>query len=404
MKKFTYLGITAVVIICMLITVGCSSSQNTASPGAIEHGLDINQGNNRTVAAVTTNSGKMAVPAVTATQPPMTYSSNQALTGGGTSSNSSLGDTSSNPDIQRMIVRTSNMTLVVSDIATALDKITKLAQDSQGCVVSSNKWKDNQSLLGTITIRVPAGQFDNAMSTLRGMADEVTSENTSAQDVTEEYTDLNASLTNLEATQAQLLQIMTKAVTVPDILAVQQQLTNIDGQIDSIKGRMQYLEQTSATSLINVSLTQSKLSVQLTASRGRDVRAGEKVYFTATVSGGFSPYNYKWDLGDKSTSTDEQPIHVYNSTGKYSVTLTVTDDKGNTAVDTRTDYITVQSGWNAGSVASTAWKGLTSFFRVLINILIWVGIFSPVWIVIGVIIFWVSRRRKMRKSQKTEQT
>ena len=108
---------------------------------------------------------------------------------------------------------------------------------------------------------MPAGQFDNAMSTLRGMADEVTSENTSAQDVTEEYTDLNASLTNLEATQAQLLEIMTKAVTVDDILAVQQQLTNIDGQIDSIKGRMQYLEQTSATSLITVSLTQSKLSV-----------------------------------------------------------------------------------------------------------------------------------------------
>ena len=155
---------------------------------------------------------------------------------------------------------------------------------------------------------------------------------------------------------------MKKAVTVDDILAVQTQLTNVQGQIETTKGRMQYLEQTSATSLISVSLTQSKLSVNLTASNGRNVRSGDNVYFTATISGGFEPYNYKWDFGDKSTSTDETPSHVYNSTGKFTVSLTVTDDKGNTATDTRTDYITVQSGWDVGNVAKTAWSGLRVIF------------------------------------------
>ena len=266
----------------------------------------------------------------------------------------------------------------------------------QGFVVSSNQWKDNGALLGTITIRVPADQFDNAMSTLRGMADEVTSENTSAQDVTQQYTDLNAQLTNLQATEAQLLDIMKKAVTVDDILAVQSQLTNTEGQIESIKGQIQYLQQTSATSLISVSLTQSKLTVQLTASNGRNVRSGDNVYFTATVTGGFTPYNYKWDFGDKSTSTDESPVHVYNSSGKFTVSLTVTDDKGNTATDTRTDYITVQSGWNVGNIANSAWLGLKSFFHVLVNILVWLGIFSPVWIIGGGIVIWIWRRRKMK--------
>ena len=123
---------------------------------------------------------------------------------------------------------------MVSDIPTAMDKISQLASNMQGFVVSKNQWKDNGALLGTITIRVPADQFDSAMSTLRGMADEVTSENTSAQDVTQQYTDLNAQLTNLQATEAQLLDIMKKAVTVDDILAVQSQLTNTEGQIESI--------------------------------------------------------------------------------------------------------------------------------------------------------------------------
>jgi hypothetical protein len=184
---------------------------------------------------------------------------------------------------------------------------------------------------------------------------------------------------------------------VDDILAVQTQLTNIQGQIETTKGRMQYLEQTSATSLISVSLTQSKLSVDFTASNGRNVISGENAYFTTTVSGGFEPYNYKWDFGDKSTSTDGAPIHAYNSTGKFSVSLTITDDKGNTATDTRTDYITVQSGWNVGNVARTAWSGLRSFFHVLVNILVWLCIFSPVWLICGGIVYWIWRKRRIKK-------
>jgi PKD repeat protein len=332
----------------------------------------------------------------------MTQAAPTTINSGGSTTDSS--GESNSPDIQRMIVRTSNMTLMVSDVSTALDTIAKLAEDSQGFVVSSNQWKDNGALLGTITIRVPAGEFDNAMFTLRGMADEVTSENTSAQDVTEEYTDLNSTLTNLQATEAQLLEIMKKAVTVDDILAVQNQLTNIQGQIEITKGRMKYLEQTSATSLISVSLTQSKLTVNLTASNGRVVRSGDNVYFTATISGGFEPYNYKWDFGDKSSSTEETPVHSYNSSGKFTVSLTVTDDKGNTATDTRTDYITAQSGWDVGSVAKSAWSGLRAFFHVLVNILIWLGIFSPIWIIGGGIWYWIWRRRKIRIAKKAKTT
>jgi len=388
MRKLIYLGLSILIITCLLISAGCASLKtnvpvNTSIPGNIINSYS--------------SSGKsLIIPQTTVTQAPMTFGAGQSITTT-TIYTGSPADISNNPDLQRMIVRTSNMTLVVTDIATTLDKINKLVQDTQGYVVSSNQWKDNGALLGTITIRVPAGLFDNTMSSLRAMADEVTSENTSAQDVTEEYTDLNAQLTNLKATQTQLLAIMNKAVTVEDILAVQQQLTSVNGQIDSIKGRMKYLEQTSATSLITISLTQSKLDVKLTASSGRDIRAGDNVGFYATISGGFAPYNYKWDFGDKSTSTDETPNHTYNSSGKFTVSLTVTDDKENTATDTRTDYITVQSGWNVGNVAGNAWKGLSKFCHVLVNVLVWIGIFSPVWLIAGGIAYWIIRRNKIKK-------
>jgi TolA-binding protein len=383
MKKFAYLGIALFVIACLISSISCSKAAVT-NPGGIQSYSSDKFGG---VTSTPINNGAR-FPTITQT----TVSMYSNVSGGqGNVYNSAL-----STDIQRMIVRTSNITLVVGDVVTALDKITNLAEDNQGYVVSSNKWKDNGSTLGTITIRVPAGQFDSAMSALRNMSDEVTAENTSSQDVTQEYVDLNSTLKNLQATEAQLLQIMTKADKVPDIMAVQEQLTNIQGQIETTKGRMQYLEQTAATSLITVSLTQSKLSVNLIAVNGRNIGAGDAVAFSPEVSGGFAPYNYKWDFGDSSTSTDEMPVHTYSNTGKFTVSLSITDDKGNTAVSTRADYITVESGWNAGKVAGNAWKGLASFGRVVVNILIWLGIFSPVWIIIGVVVYLALRRNKKK--------
>jgi len=86
------------------------------------------------------------------------------------------------------------------------------------------------------------------------------------------FVDLTAKLKNLEATEQQLLKIMEKAEKVEDILAIQRELTNTRQQIEQTKGRMQYLEQTSATSLIEVSLEQSKLDAKFTVTAVHKVR------------------------------------------------------------------------------------------------------------------------------------
>jgi hypothetical protein len=187
---------------------------------------------------------------------------------------------------------------------------------------------------------------------------------------------------------------MEKAEEVDDILNVQRELTETREEIERIKGRMQYLEQTAQTSLIEVQLEQAKLDIKLNASR-RNVNRGDDVWFEAIIAGGFQPYSYEWDFGDGNTSTESNPRHVYKSAGSYTVTLTVTDDKGNSDIETREDYITVIPAWRAGTTATSAWNSLMSFGRGLANIFIWIGIYSPVWIIAGGLIFWfLSRRRK----------
>jgi PKD repeat protein len=296
---------------------------------------------------------------------------------------------------ERMIVRTAEMSLVVNDVSIALDRIAKLAEDSDGYVVSSTIWKENERLFGVISIRVPADDFNTVMGALRGMAVDVTHEDTSSQDVTEEYVDLSAKLNNLEATEEQLLQIMEKATRVEDVLEVQRELSRTRGEIEQVKGRMQYLERTSATSLIRVQLNQAAIDVNFAADK-RTVKEGQTIRFEDRISGGFAPYSYEWDFGDGETSTIQNPTHSYKTVGNYTVTLKVTDDRGNIDTQARTDYIEVIPGWSAGSIASGAWSGLVIFGQILANIFIWLGVFSPVWIVIGGVVFWIYRRRRKK--------
>lgn len=298
-------------------------------------------------------------------------------------------------DTERMIVRTGEMLLVVADVATAIEQITGLAESYEGYVVRSNSWREGGRLAGAIAIRVDAERFDDAIRALRGLAVEVIQESTSSKDVTEEYVDLSAKLHNLEASEEQLLELMKKAGQVEEILEVQRELSKTRGEIERTKGRMQYLEQTSSTSLIQVHLEQAELDVSFSASNRRP-KEGQDVHFDPQIGGGISPYSYEWDFGDGNTSTDVAPTHAYKSEGSYNVILKVTDDRGNTDTKTRNNYIDVLPGWSAGGIVSGAWNGLVTFGHVLADIFIWIGIFSPVWIVIGGILYWWWRRRKKR--------
>ncbi len=154
----------------------------------------------------------------------------------------------------RMIVRTGDMSLVVEDVTQASNEIAQLAVSFGGYVVSSSISGEEEEMRGWISIRVPDEKFDQALTELRNLAVRVKSENTSSQDVTEEYIDLEARLRNAEATEKQYLALLEKATDVEDILKIYESLSQVRQEIEQIKGQMQYLERTSSMSMISVSL------------------------------------------------------------------------------------------------------------------------------------------------------
>ena len=161
----------------------------------------------------------------------------------------------SNADVdERMIVRNGDMELVVEDITQTVEDITQMSLAFGGYVVSSYVRGEEEEMRGWITFRVTDDKFDTALEQLRDMAVKVESENTYSQDVTEEYIDLQARLANAEATEQQYLALLDKAEEVDDILNIYNYLNRIRTEIEQLKGQIQYLEQTTSTSLISVSL------------------------------------------------------------------------------------------------------------------------------------------------------
>ena len=156
---------------------------------------------------------------------------------------------------ERMIVRNGSISLVVEDVTGARDDIERLAARLGGWVVNSNIYGEAENMRGWISIRVDSDKFDQALSELRALAVRVSSESTSTQDITEEYVDLQSRLKNAEATEAQYLALLEQARAVDDILSIYDALSRIRYEIEQIKGRIQYLEQIAAMSLISVDLT-----------------------------------------------------------------------------------------------------------------------------------------------------
>ncbi len=154
----------------------------------------------------------------------------------------------------RMIIKNGEMNLMVVDTDRAVDQVTNVAVSVGGYVVSSRTWTQDTFKYASITMGVPVDQFEAAQRQLRALAVEVLSDTASGQDVSDEYVDLQSQLTNLEATAARIRDFLKQATKVDEALAVNAKLTEIEGQIEQVKGRMNYLNARSAFSTIAVNL------------------------------------------------------------------------------------------------------------------------------------------------------
>jgi chemotaxis protein histidine kinase CheA len=164
----------------------------------------------------------------------------------------------------RMIVRDATLSLVVADSARTLQAMTALVEARGGYVTEARQWKDRERMRANATFRVPSNQLTPTLAAMRQGAIRVESETITAQDVSQEFTDLSAQLRTLEATEVELRQLLKtireRTEKASEVMEIYGELTKVRGDIERISGRMQYLSQLTAMSTIRVDLVPDALA------------------------------------------------------------------------------------------------------------------------------------------------
>jgi hypothetical protein len=106
----------------------------------------------------------------------------------------------------------------------------------------------------SITIRVPAGRFDEALARVTALG-EVLQRKVTVDDVTEEFLDLEVRLQNLRAIRARLEKLLERATKVEEAVLLERELARVAGEMERIEGRMKLLREQAAFSTITVSFT-----------------------------------------------------------------------------------------------------------------------------------------------------
>lgn len=170
---------------------------------------------------------------------------------------------------QRKIIRNADLRLEANSPEETQQKISQIAESKSGFVIETSQTSSNVQTstrdIVTMTIRVPAEKFEEAITEIRASGNRVIQENIKGQDVTEEFIDIEARLKTQKALEAQFLEIMKRATTVEDTLNVQRELAEVRGEIEQIEGRKRFLENQSSLSTIKIQLqTPTSLSANPT--------------------------------------------------------------------------------------------------------------------------------------------
>jgi hypothetical protein len=254
-----------------------------------------------------------------------------------------------------------------------------------------------------IVIRVPAGDYQKALTQVMALGTFV-SESSNSNDVSVQYTDMNATLASLRTEQGALLRLLNQTASINSTLAVESQLQQVDQQINYIESQILQTRTLIDYATIDVTVTQTAQKIPLAMTLSTTPANGTaplSVTFNAIVKGGAQPYVVNYNFGDGSATQGQIVIHTYYQAGNYKVVVSATDQNG-TVVQ---HYTTVKV------VAAPSPSGVSGFFgyvgglflNVIEGIIVVAVVVLPLAAVGAAIVIPIQRRDKARQSVKQSQ-
>ncbi len=162
----------------------------------------------------------------------------------------------------QMVIYQADLQMRVKKFEQTLQHLEEAVIKFGGYIASSNIVREgDEQVSGNITIRIPQKHFQAFLSDAEGQAAEVLQRNITGTDVTEEYVDLESRLKSKKVVEERLISFMNAAVKTEDLLKISNDLAAVQEEIETIQGRMKYLENQTSLSTINITLFENKVVV-----------------------------------------------------------------------------------------------------------------------------------------------
>lgn len=156
----------------------------------------------------------------------------------------------------RKLIYEANIRMEVKNYEAAKQRLQQLVERSKGYVLQFSDQESESERGGSFVIKVPATGFTAFLDELGTWEALDYHREYSANDVTEEYVDLEARLTARRAMEARLLAFMEKATRADDLVQFSSELGSVQSEIEQIVGRKRYLDNHVAMSTVNMRLYQ----------------------------------------------------------------------------------------------------------------------------------------------------
>ncbi|WP_121640078.1 DUF4349 domain-containing protein [Virgibacillus sp. Bac330] len=165
---------------------------------------------------------------------------------------------------QRKVIYTADTRIEVKDLQKKIATLESLIIDYDGYIVESSRSNDTKenNRTGFITARVPQTNFKSFMDKVESGEGKLLSSNISGQDVTEEYVDLESRLQSKKVVEKRLLAFMEQAEKTEDLLAISEDLAEVQEEIEQITGRMNYLQNKADLATVHIEIQENNVSLE----------------------------------------------------------------------------------------------------------------------------------------------
>ena len=232
-------AVVGVALVAMVIVAGCSANRDSSGGGS-SAGSEAPEAPAADQAMTEQDRSAQAAPADPAAKAGSTSTASQVRL----------------VDLSNRIVRTANVDLEVGKgrLNATVNQATDVVRRAKGIYVgSSTSVPSGEPASGQVTFRVPVDAFEGVLGELKGLGT-YRGERSSTEDVTNQYVDLNGQLTAWRAQERVYLRLLDRTRSIADVIAVQNQLQQVQSNIERLQGQVDHLEDQSSFSTIVLEL------------------------------------------------------------------------------------------------------------------------------------------------------